>query len=235
MHMGDRNIEILNVFAEAVQSNEWVPSVVYDFSETLKLQQNEILYEKLDPYIHDLIHHLLRESGEGGYGAEVGAILVYLSNKTVDLEFVTSNRRDGIDDTDNDIALDKLLDRVDGQAIERVQYYHTHPKGGILSMTLSQADVTETNRLQQRLQNSGIFCPLDMHAIPFELSYNGMFEIFTKPPLGKPPFDENGNYIKRESVAILESPSTYKAIVPRVVRVTLNPEQALALDNTMDL
>lgn len=225
----DQKSSVSNIFAQASGTNDWSPEKIYDLSESLCLSQDEILYESLDPVISKIIYELLNKSGQDGYGPEVGVILAYMQDGSIDTEFMSSDDREMIYSHHNDEALEQLLSRVEPENIERVQYYHTHGKGGLMSMTLSRMDVTETNRLQNTLLSKGIVCPFDMHAIPVELAYHGQFEVLGKPPLGPLPYDEDGNWIeasKRKPPPPEEKP-TYIEIVPKILRTTLHPEQVI--------
>ncbi|MGH1375469.1 MAG: hypothetical protein ACRBCK_03885 [Alphaproteobacteria bacterium] len=221
------NIPVSQIFADAVDENEWVPNHVSNTDGTLTLKQDEVLYENLSPQIIELIHDAFEKSGEDGYGPEHGFVLAYMNDGTIDFETLTSHAKGMIYDTDNDIALDALLDRVEQSSIQRMQYYHTHPSGSGLSMTLSRQDIGETQRLQERLSDLGINCPLDMHAMPYDLAYDTDYEQAVKPPLGAPPFDENGNFcpemISKESTEPL--PPTLIPVVPRIMRATLESEE----------
>ena len=223
-----RRLKVSNIFAEAHGVNQWVCDEVYNETKSLFLPQEEVLYENLDPVILDIVHELLNRSREDDCGAEIGAILAYKRDGAIDVEFVTSGNPHNIYDYHNDEALEKLLNRADKDSIERMQYYHTHPKVGLAAMTLSMQDISETNRLQNFLLEKGVVCPLDMHAIPFDLASRGEFEIQEKPPLGSSPFDENGNRIRKiEAKPKVELKSRYIEVIPRLVRATLNPEQVV--------
>ena len=81
---------------------------------------------------------------------------------------------------DVDRALFQLLQNKNDGEIERLQFYHTHPRSPA-ALNLSSLDVTEAIRVQKVMNDAEIKAPFDMHAMPYDIAFLGEYEKHQKP------------------------------------------------------
>ncbi len=163
------------------QQNKWVYPSVRNLDNSRSFPQVEVLYVNLHPQIKEWVQKAIKDSVEGpnnnGQEREVGFFVIVGTDGQMRIEPVTSNNYDFIFTADINRAIDQVLKNSKNLNIQRVQFYHTHPKNQIMGRSISQGDMSEAMRLQEMVRSiTGQNVPFDMHAMPLDFAFNGTVE-----------------------------------------------------------
>ncbi len=153
-----------------------------------QIPQNEVALKLYDPLLLASINKIIKQSQIiGGYPEIEVGFFCFITDKNPVVSFVTSNEEDRIFSKDLDKAFEACASQISGvNIIQRVQFYHTHSRG-VSSNRISSLDIK-----QAKIKAAEVYTltkrrvPFDMHALPIEMSKEGVVKFYNKPPLGKP-------------------------------------------------